>query len=120
MSTIRLKKDWGKHTAKSVISAPFTVAADLIRQGLAELAQDPVPVAIAKPAAATEADRHAAEIARLNALRTSDLAALREEHAEAVKKLGKEHEAAVKKLAADLDTANATITELQANKGGKK
>lgn len=122
MSTIRLKKDWGKHTAKAVISTPFTVAADLIRQGIAELAQDPVPVANVKPAASTEAERHAAEIVRLNALRTSDIAAIREEHAEAIKKLNKEHEAAVKKLAADLDAANEIITELQSatNKGGGK
>lgn len=120
MSTVRLKKDQGGDKANAIVSRPFTVAQTLVASGVAEYLPQPKQAIDTKPSVSTEAERHAAEIARLNALRTSDIAALRDEHAEAVKKLEKEHEAAVRKLTAELEAANATITELQANKGGNK
>lgn len=118
MSTVRLKKDYDGHKAKSLISLPFGKARTLIAEGFAELEQPspvPVPRAAATPAAA---DLHAAEIVRLNAAHKNALAEVRAEADAAMKKQGEDHAAAIDSLTAELAAAKQTITELQAKLGG--
>lgn len=119
MSTVKLKKDRGNDKAGAVVSVPFGVGQSLVESGLAEYPKQVAPPVVVRPAVMPEAERHAAEITRLNALHATNIAELREAAADAAKKTAKEHEAAMKKLVADLDAANATIAELQ-SKGNKK
>lgn len=116
MSSVRIIIDDHPRGKKGeIVSVPFGVGKQMIAAGLAEypLAKS----ALAAPAVATAtppAERHAAEIARLNAAHTKAMDDVKAEAIEEMKRLQKEHDNEARKLHADLDAAHKQITDLQA------
>lgn len=114
MSSVRLKKDHGGHKAGATISVPFGVGQTMVAGGIGEYPTPAVPPPAPAVATPTAVDRHVAEIARLNTLHAANLRDVREEAAGQIKEATDAHATALAKATADLDAANKTITDLQA------
>jgi hypothetical protein len=116
VSTIRLLKDDARGKKGEVVSVPFGVGQTMVAAKVGEYPAAPKPAPAPAAAATPPAERHAQEIARLNALHAAALAEVKEEAAAEAKRAAKEHAAEVAKLKADLDAAQALIAEQNAKK----
>ncbi len=114
MSSILLSKDSKHGKAGSVVSVPYGVGRELVKAGLGAYPAPPPPRAAARPAPMSPAERHAAEIQRLTEAHEVAFAELKTESLVRLADAEKAHRTEVAKLQADLEAANARITELQA------
>lgn len=113
MSTIILKKPYNGYSAGAKISVPFGVGLNLVRDEIGVYPEQPVQQVSVMPEVSSPAERHAAEIGRLNQSHAAAVKDLKEHHAQELVKIDKAHAAELSKLQAELDAANKTITDLQ-------
>lgn len=126
MSTVRLLKDCDRGKKGEAVSVPFGTGREMVAAGVGEY-PPAAPAASGRPnvAVPTVAERHAGELARLNALHAQALKDVREDAEAEAKKALKVYADETAKLKAELDAAHKTIAELNAaakpaNGGGAK
>jgi hypothetical protein len=116
MSTIHLLKDGKLGKAGAVVSVPYGVGKDLVKIGLAAYPTPEPTVSARRPSPVSPAERHEIEVRRLTEAHAAEVAQIRDEAAGLLAEAERSHAAEVAKLQADLEAANARVTELQTKK----